>query len=80
MLYRHKKTGEEREFVVGMKIAPEWSRVITMNHGPGVLSVTEVDQKSIDTIKSRKTAATRAKNKSKKKSAGKSSGKKDGRK
>lgn len=66
MLYRHKKTGETREFVQGMHVGSDWSRVLTVQHGAGVLSVTEVDPKSIDTIKSRKAAATRAKNKAKK--------------
>lgn len=66
MLYRHKKTGETREFVQGMHVGSDWSRVLTVQHGVGVLSVTEVDPKSIDTIKSRKAAATRAKNKAKK--------------
>lgn len=69
MLYRHKKTGEEREFVQGMTVDPLWSRVITMPHGNGVLSVSEIDPKSIDSIKSRKAAATRAKNKAAKKAA-----------
>lgn len=67
MLYQHKKTGEKREFVQGMQIAPEWSPLRTMQTEHGVLSISEVDPKSISTIKSRKAAATRAKNKSSKK-------------
>lgn len=61
MIYQHKKTGEKREFVPGMVIADEWSPVQTLNTGTGVLSISEVDPKSITTIKSRKAAATRKK-------------------
>lgn len=63
MLYQHKKTGEKREFVQGMHVADEWSPVRTLKTEAGVLSISEVDPKSISTIKSRKAAATRAKNK-----------------
>jgi hypothetical protein len=80
MLYRHKKTGETREFVQGMHIGSDWSRVVTMQHGAGTLSITEVDPKSIDTIKSRRAAATRAKNKAKSKTAAKKTTKKEGKK
>lgn len=66
MLYQHKKTGEKREFVQGMKIADEWSPVHSMQAGPGTLTISEIDPKSISTIKSRKAAETRAKNKAKK--------------
>lgn len=66
MLYQHKKTGETREFVQGMKIADEWSPLHTVKTETGTLSISEVDPKSVYTHKSRKAAATRAKNKAKK--------------
>lgn len=69
MIYQHKTTGEKREFVQGMTIADEWSPVRTMKSGPGVMSLSEVDPKSISTNKSRKAAATRAKNKAAKQKA-----------
>ena len=69
MLYQHKKTGEKREFVQGMKIDEAWSPVHTMKTEKGVLSISEVDPKSISSIKSRKAAATRAKNKAAKTAA-----------
>lgn len=71
MIYQHKTTGEKREFVQGMQIADEWSPVHTMKTEKGVLSISEVDPKSISTIKSRKAAATRAKNKAAKESESK---------
>ena len=67
MLYQHKKTGEKREFVQGMKIADEWSPVHVINDGVGVLSISQVDPKSIDTIKTRRAKATKARNKALKK-------------
>lgn len=66
MIYQHKKTGEKREFVQGMKIADEWSPLHTEKAGPGVMTLSEVDPKSITTIKSEKAAKTRARNKAKK--------------
>lgn len=66
MLYQHKKTGEKREFVQGMKIADEWSPLHTEQAGPGVMTISEVDPKAITSIKSEKAAKTRAKNKAKK--------------
>lgn len=62
MIYQHKTTGKKREFVPGMKISDEWSPVQTMRTEHGVLSVSEVDPKSVYTHKSRKAAATRKKN------------------
>lgn len=66
MLYQHKKTGETREFVQGMKIADEWSPLRTVKTETGVLSISEVDPKAITSIKAEKAKATRAKNKAKK--------------
>lgn len=72
MLYQHKKTGETREFVQGMNIDDAWSPVHTVKTEHGVMSISEVDSKSISTIKSRKAAATRAKNKAAKAKAAES--------
>lgn len=68
MLYQHKKTGEKREFVQGMKIADEWSPLNIMPIGAGVMELSEVDPKAITSIKAEKAAKTRARNKAKKES------------
>lgn len=62
MIYQHKQTGKKREFVPGMKIDSAWSPIHTLNTGTGVVSISEVDAKSITTIRGRKAAATRKKN------------------
>lgn len=66
MLYQHKKTGETREFVQGMKIAEEWSPLHVLKTEHGTITLGEVDAKSITSIKAQKAAETRAKNKAKK--------------
>lgn len=65
MKFRHAMTGEEREFVKGMKVDPVWKPVIKRDFAKGKLELSEVDPSAITTHKAEKAKKTRAENKRK---------------
>lgn len=50
MKYRNMKTGQERDFVQGMKIDPLWRPVNVFSQGPATVSIVEVHPEDIDRI------------------------------
>lgn len=63
MIYRNKVTGEEREFVPGIRFHSNWVPVIRRKTEHGTITLSEVNPEEIYTNKSKKAAETRAKNK-----------------
>ena len=65
MRYRNMKTGEERDFVQGMKINNLWQPIRTMKSGKGTMSVTEIHPEDIKRIDDKKADADESSTKTK---------------